>query len=348
MNSEIEYFKSKECDICSGQNDRYWMFNCPECHHDVHLSCAGYSYLQRHDYDTILCPDCYQHSDEEADTEDDATEATEPEVSDLDEEEEQIQVEGIDSDEEDNPSVDSQDEEEELREPTPPPKILKDKKCRRQACQKKEVTAEEIQAFLATRNIKIAKRVAQHLTNNKNILDMMAHDQTKQQELVENDDFEFLNELLDMKRLHHSAEMGPTDDKWDRVPVGMFRRSRKLSTPLLKLSKAVKSNLGYVPQSIHDTLLPHSPSADCNCSEFKPNAATVPVVAESKDRKRTHSERDEVLPLLFPSFDDSSQHNHHHYNMPPVFEREQKRSRRRRINSLFDSVHLNDILRDIK
>lgn len=44
--------------------------------------------------------------------------------------------------------------------------------------------------------------------------------------------------------------------KIDRtVPLGTFRRSRKISAPMLKLSKAVKSSFGIVPRSIHETLL---------------------------------------------------------------------------------------------
>ncbi len=35
-----------------------------------------------------------------------------------------------------------------------------------------------------------------------------------------------------------------------------FRRSRKKSAPLLQLSKVVKSTLGVVPHSIHETLFP--------------------------------------------------------------------------------------------
>ena len=48
----------------------------------------------------------------------------------------------------------------------------------------------------------------------------------------------------------------PSDSvKWNRIPIGSFRRSRRNSKPLLKLSTAVKNNFGVVPVSIHETLL---------------------------------------------------------------------------------------------
>lgn len=46
--------------------------------------------------------------------------------------------------------------------------------------------------------------------------------------------------------------------KWDRIPIGTFRRSRKVSRPILKLSKAVKSTFGVVHKSINETLLVES------------------------------------------------------------------------------------------
>lgn len=51
-----------------------------------------------------------------------------------------------------------------------------------------------------------------------------------------------------------AKEMPLLTTRWDRIPIGTFRRSRKISAPILKLSEAVKSNFGVVPQTIHETI----------------------------------------------------------------------------------------------
>ena len=71
-----------------------------------------------------------------------------------------------------------------------------------------------------------------------------------------------IEEVLDLRKTHASTPESAAEkakhkllSRWDRIPIGTFRRSRRISKPLLKLSKAVKSTLGVVPRSIHETLL---------------------------------------------------------------------------------------------
>lgn len=110
--------------------------------------------------------------------------------------------------------------------------------------------------------------------------------------------------------------------RWQKIPIGTFMRSRKNSTPVLKLSKAVKNTFGVVPKSIHETLATgkakyevlkkmdvHVSNADksayrhlyhddeddhCSCSECEDNAVYSVTNVESHGiSKRSNSSMDE-------------------------------------------------------
>ena len=194
-----------------------------------------------------------------------------------------------------------------------------------------------------------------------------------------------LNELLEPRHLSQVAPVESSDMSdsqanylWDRVPVGMFRRSRKISAPLLRLSQAVKSSLGYVPQSIHETLLPttHKVVVDneyCSCDECveagKQRAHTIinttsnsgsGSASSSVTRKQKGEADQEPIvgqttppPNLFPTLQQDEHSAGLDFAPLPSSDamlsyRRSERSRRRRLNSLFDSYHISDILRDFK
>lgn len=99
-------------------------------------------------------------------------------------------------------------------------------------------------------------------------------------------------------------------NRFDRVPIGTFRRSRRISAPLLKLSSAVKSTFGVVPHTIHETLVGHAskPSLFPTC--------TVLVEGGNVTEECSCSECDDFFHLSVDAASSphaaATHHTHHH------------------------------------
>jgi hypothetical protein len=122
-----------------------------------------------------------------------------------------------------------------------------------------------IQMYLAGRGIQVsnqqAEQLATQMANLPGANDVRATSTKNNQEQSDSNSLDekmlSIHEVLNIKddSPSKSNEQSTSSTKWDKIPIGTFRRSRRTSVPLLKLSTAVKSTLGFVPRTIHETLL---------------------------------------------------------------------------------------------
>lgn len=138
---------------------------------------------------------------------------------------------------------------------------------------------EKVRTYLASKGIDISELVSEQIASHPAVISLVNQDSEVKKSgsgIISSTDTllssanasAFLDDLVELNKFSPSEDeteiwgqesdsASTTSDshfRWDRIPIGTFRRSRKVSGPLLRLSKAVKSTLGVIPHAIHETL----------------------------------------------------------------------------------------------